>query len=150
MPDAFHAKTGHILPTEKSQVFQQLLKTEEYSKTNSMKINKTKTKTMVFNPCRAWDFIPEMTVDNKEIVMVEEMQLLGVVVRSDMTWSSNTEHILKKAYKRLWAMRRLKGMGASIPDLKDIYIKQVRSVLELAVPAWNGALTKWKMTPIFL
>ena len=91
-----------------------------------------------------------MIVDNKEIVMVEKMQLLGVVVRSDMTWSSNTEHILKKAYKRLWAMRRLKGMGASIPDLKDIYIKQVRSVLELAVPAWNGALTKWKMTSIFL
>ena len=25
-------------------------------------------------------------------------------------------------------------------DMKDVYLKQVRSVLELAVPAWNGAL----------
>ena len=39
-------------------------------------------------------------------------------------------------------MRRLKGMGASVEDLKDVYLKQVRSVMEFAVPAWNGALTQ--------
>ena len=37
---------------------------------------------------------------------------------------------------------RLNGLGASLIDMKDVFIKQVRSVLELAVPAWNGALTK--------
>ena len=33
-------------------------------------------------------------------------------------------------------------MGASLDDLKDVFIKQVRSVLELAVPAWNAALNQ--------
>ena len=33
-------------------------------------------------------------------------------------------------------------MGATLDDLKDVYIKQVRSVLELAVPAWNAALSQ--------
>ena len=33
-------------------------------------------------------------------------------------------------------------MGASVDDLKDVFIKQVRSVLELAVPAWNAALSQ--------
>ena len=66
--------------------------------------------------------------------MVEEIRLLGVVVRSDMKSASNTEEMIVKAYKRLWSMRRLKGMSAAREDLKDIYVKQVRSVLEFAVP----------------
>ena len=101
LPDSFHAKTGHVLPPKNSQVFKQLLKTEEYSDANSMQINKKKTKVMVFNPCKAWDFMPEMTLDNRELEMVEEMKLLGVVVRSDLKWSSNTEEIVAKSYKRL-------------------------------------------------
>ena len=35
-----------------------------------------------------------------------------------------------------------KGCHYSIDDLKDVFIKQVRSVLELAVPVWNGALNQ--------
>ena len=74
--------------------------------------------------------------------MVEEIRLLGLVVRSDLKWTSNTEEMILKAYKKLWALRRLKGMGASLEDLKDIYTKQVRCMLELAVAAWNGAITQ--------
>ena len=33
-------------------------------------------------------------------------------------------------------------MSATMEDLKEIYVKQVRSVLEFAVPAWNSALTE--------
>ena len=69
------------------------------------------------------------------------MRLLGVVVRSDMKWTRNTELMISKAYKKLWSIRRLKSMGTTIDDLKDIYVKQVRSLLEIAVPAWSGALT---------
>ena len=32
-------------------------------------------------------------------------------------------------------------MGAQQMDLVDIYSKQIKSVLELAVPAWHGGLT---------
>ena len=31
-------------------------------------------------------------------------------------------------------------MGASQADLVDIYLKQIRCVLELAVPAWSGSI----------
>jgi hypothetical protein len=142
LPDSFHAKTGHVLPSKNSRVFHQLLKTEEYSKKNYMQINKKKTKVMVFNPCKAWDFQPALSLANQELDMVEEMRLLGVVIQSDLKWTSNTEQMMVKGYKRLWSLRRLKGMGASLDDLKDVFIKQVRSVLELAVPAWNGALNQ--------
>ena len=70
------------------------------------------------------------------------MIILGVVVRSDMRWSSNTKYIVERGYNRLWMLRRLKKHGAGPDDLKDVYIKQVRSVLELVVPAWHPGLTQ--------
>ena len=38
-------------------------------------------------------------------------------------------------------LRRLKCLGANSEQLLDIYGKQVRSLLEFAVPAWHGAIT---------
>ena len=39
-------------------------------------------------------------------------------------------------------IKRLKKLGASQDDLKDIYCKQVRSILEFGVPAWYYGITK--------
>ena len=64
-----------------------------------------------------------------------------IVISSDMNWASNTYNMVKKANKKLWILGRLKFLGATELDLVDIYIKQVRCLLELAVPAWHGAIT---------
>lgn len=76
------------------------------------------------------------------------MKLLGVILSSDLKWSKNSEYITKKGFSRLWMMRRLKRIGASQNDLLDTYIKQVRSLLELAVPVWQPALTNYDRTQI--
>ena len=60
----------------------------------------------------------------------------------------NTEYITKKGFSRLWMMRRLKRLGASDTDLLDTYIKQVRSILELAAPVWHPALTTYDRNQI--
>ena len=39
-------------------------------------------------------------------------------------------------------------MGASHDDLKDVYEKQIRSILEFGVPVWNGAITKQQVQDI--
>ena len=36
----------------------------------------------------------------------------------------------------------LKRQGASLDDLRDIYVKQVCSVLEFGVPVWSFGLTQ--------
>ena len=141
-PDNYHSRTGHTLPLEKSKVFKELVKTKEYANTNEMKINMKKTKVMLFNPCSSLDFQPNIELDNHQLEIVEEMRLLGVHIRSDMKWHTNTEQMVKKAYKRLWIIRRLKSLGAAKKDLVDIYEKHVRCVLELAVPAWHGSITQ--------
>ena len=45
-------------------------------------------------------------------------------------------------------IRRLKGLGADKKELLDVYIKQVRSVLELAVPVWHPAITQQEIKQI--
>ena len=49
--------------------------------------------------------------------------------------------MVTKANKKLWILRRLKYLGAEVRDLVDIYIKQIRSILELAVPVWHDSIT---------
>ena len=49
-----------------------------------MKINLKKTKAILFNPCTSADFMPHLRLDNQEVEVVEELRLLGVIVRSDM------------------------------------------------------------------
>ena len=141
LPDSYHARTGHALPAVNSEVWKQLQKTGNYAKDNKMKLNFKKTKVMLFNSCKKWDFMPELEIEGNQLELAEEMKILGIVVRADMKWSSNTKHIVEKGYTRLWMLRRLKNHGAGPEDLKDVYIKQVRSVLELAVPAWHPGLT---------
>ena len=141
-PDNYHARTGHRLPQEKSAVYQQLLDTVDYAENNQMKINVKKTKLMIFNPCTSVDFMPDFKIDGQDIELVEEIRLLGLIITTDMKWKANTEFIVKRGYKKLWVIRRLKVLGANEDELLDMYTKQIRCLLELAVPAWNGAITQ--------
>ena len=44
--------------------------------------------------------------------------------------------------------KRLKNLGAGQNDLKDVFEKQVRSVLEFGVPVWNSSITKQEIQDI--
>ena len=147
-PDSYHARTGHVLPLDRSRVFKQLQRTEEFAKVNDMQLNYKKTKLILFNPCSSMDFMPQVSLSGNELEVVNEIRLLGLVIRADMRWCSNTQNMVKKANKRLWRLRRLKNMGANKEDLVDVYIKQIRCVLELAVPAWQGGLSQAQKTDL--
>ena len=103
---------------------------------------------MLFNSSKTKDFTPKLVIDNETIELVEEMKLLGVQITSDMKWNNNTNYITKKAYQRLWMVRRLKQMGANDDELLDVYCKQIRSVLEYAAVVWHPGLTAANITSI--
>ena len=48
----------------------------------------------------------------------------------------------------LWILRRLKALGNEPDDLKDVFMKEVRSVVELAVRAW--LLVPWPHPALIL
>ena len=104
----FHLDTGQKLNPKDSRVFQQLVDTEKYAKENKMKVNYRKTKLMVFNPGKSRDFFPRFIFNSMELEVVEEIKLLGVVIKNDLLWGANTEYIVQKANRKLWCLRRLK------------------------------------------
>ena len=140
-PDTYRARTGHQLKSEDSEIYKQLIEIQNYAIKNKMKLNIPKTKLMMFNPCKSKDFMPEFKISQTRIELVEQTKLLGVIISSDLSWTANTEYITKRCNKKTWMLRRLKNLGASQNDSLDVYIKQVRSLAEFAVPAWNSSLT---------
>ena len=48
-----------------------------------MQINSKKTKVMIFNTQRKYDFLPQVHIDDKLLEVVEEFKLLGIVITSD-------------------------------------------------------------------
>ena len=142
LPDSFHNKLGQHLPEEKSMVYKQIQKIHQYANENEMKMNFSKTKFITFNPTINFDFEAGLEVADHEIESVEKMRLLGLTLTNDLKWRTNTEEMVKKAYGKLWIIKRLKKNGACLTDLKDVFIKQVRSVLEFGVPVWNCGITQ--------
>ena len=54
-----------------------------------------------------------------------------------MKWNSHIQHMSKSANSKLWMLRRLKKLGAGSSILVDLNNKQIRSILEYAVPVWK-------------
>ena len=90
----------------------------------------------------ASDFLPRTKLREQILEVVSDIRLVGLVISDDFSWTKNTDSIIKRAYAKLWIIRRLKALGASQQTLLDIYYKHIRSILEFGAPAWDGALTK--------
>ena len=142
LPDTYHARLGQKLPADQSQVYKQLDNVQEYARNHEMKINFAKTKFMLFNPTVNYDFVPQYSALGNEVETYEEMKLLGIVIQNDLKWKSNTDNMTQRAYKKLWMVKRLRQNGANFDDMTDVYVKQIRSILEFGTPVWNPNLTQ--------
>ena len=121
----------------------------EYTTNQKMKVNSEKSKVMLFNSSKKYDFMPQLSIEpGHNLELVESCKLLGVIIQSNLKWDENTESICKRAFDRLWMIRRLKALGASNEELIDVYAKQVRSILEQAVAVWSPALTLYQAAQI--
>ena len=148
-PLAYHDRTLHVLPTELTPLQEELNRMKQYCVDNKMTINSTKTKVVLFNTARKYDFQPQLTLDGiNNLEVVEEFRLLGINFQSNLSWQSNTDIMCNKGYARIWMLRRLSKLGANSDDMLNVYNKQIRCILELAVPVWTPGLTKHEIYQI--
>ena len=82
----YHSRFEQIWENQESQESQEkLTKLKEYTEVDNMKINKKKTKIMLFNTADKNDFMPDLNVDDRELFEgVEEIKLLRVIITSDL------------------------------------------------------------------
>ena len=107
-----------------------------------MLINKKKSKSMIFNFSRNYQFSTRLKLEGEILETVEETKLLGTIVSNDLKWEKNTDNIVKKANKRMELLRKISSFGASWDELKNIYLLYIRSLLEQSCTVWYSGLTE--------
>ena len=141
-PLTFNERTCQVLPSENNLLQFYLKDAENFTSQNKMKMNPKKTKIIKFNKSRKHDFPPELFLSgNQMLEVVSEVKLVGVMVSHDLKWQKYTDYICSKARQKLWVLRRLKSYYLETDKLADVYKKEVRSLLEYAVPVWHSSIT---------
>ena len=141
-PHNYDERSCLVLPHKNNLLHYYLRDAEEFASVNKMVVNKEKTKIMSFNKSRKWVFPTELEFsDGTKMGTMAETKLLGIIISDNLKWHKNTQYICDKARQKLWMLRRLLKLKLSHQELFDVYIKEVRSILELAVPVWHSGLT---------
>ena len=119
----------------------QLESINEWTKAKKIKLNVKKTKNMLFNFSKKYQFSTNLTLMNENIEMVKETKLLGTIITDQITWDRNTEELTKKAFKRMQRLNATAGFTSKRKDLKDIYLTFVRSIVEQSAVVWHSGLS---------
>ncbi len=69
---------------------------------------------------------------------VSSTKFLGVHITEDLTWTTNTMSLSKKAQQRLHFLRRLKSASLPPPILTTFYRGTIESVLTSCITVWYG------------
>ena len=75
------------------------------------------------------------------IDQVNETRLLGVTIQEDLSWKSNTQNLVKRAYSRMIILRKLVEFDVKNEDLITIYVLFIRSITEQNSVVWSSSLT---------
>ena len=103
----------------------------------------------MFTNSKKFDFPPELQFsDGTLLELKSEKKLLGVIISNDLKWRKNTTFMVSKARQKLWILQRAMPLNFSVMELFDIYTKEVRSILEYAVPVWHSSLSRKDITDI--
>ena len=143
-PQNYHERCGLFLPVHNSILQHKLEDMQQFTNQNLMMINKKKTVIMPFNFSRNYDFIPRLNFPGDEVPLdvTYETKLLGVIIRSDLSFSSHVDNITKSAKACMWSLLRFRDMGATREQLLNLWVQKGRSILEFASPVFFSSLTE--------
>ena len=116
---------NQIIPPRNLKSQQSLNVINEWTKKKKMKLNVKKTKNMIFNFTRKYQFTTSLSVDDQPLEIVKETKLLGTYITEDLRWNKNTAEIVKKAWQRMQLLNRASRFASNKLDLKtnitDLY-----------------------------
>ena len=99
----------------KSQVY--LNELSSWTNQKQMKLNTEKSKYMIFNFSKKYSFNTRLNIEGEILQQVQEVKLLGLVLKEDLSWKSNTNSLIKRAYTRMIILRNLFKFNIPIGDL---------------------------------
>ncbi|KAI3376743.1 hypothetical protein L3Q82_000086 [Scortum barcoo] len=79
-----------------------------WCKDNNLLLNVSKTKEIVVSFQRGHTQHHPLTIDSAAVERVSSTKFLGVHISDDLSWTTNTASLAKKAQQRLYFLRKLK------------------------------------------
>ena len=77
-----------------------------------MKINIKKTKIMLFNTSKNYDFLPQLYFpDSEPFEVIYQTKLLGITLTSNLSWQAHVDDNTKRATAKLWVLVRFKTLN---------------------------------------
>ena len=97
---------------------------------------------MIMNCSSNYQFTTRLQVNNTQLEVISETHVLGTILRSDLSWYSNTRYLVKRGYARMTILRNLYKFNIPEEDLVQIYCMYIRSVLEYNSSVWFSSITQ--------
>ena len=110
---------------------------------NNLTLNPTKCKTMVISRKRnSVKPHAQFTLNSSPLEQVETFKYLGILLSSDLSWSSHIDFICTKARKLIGLLYRRFYGNVDNHSLLELYSVLVRPHLEYAAPIWDPHFIK--------
>ncbi len=129
---------GLISNNDETHYREEVAQLAEWCGANNLSLNVEKTKEVVMDFRRNPVDHPPLTIDTSTVERVSSTKFLGVHITEDLTWTTNTKSISKKAQQRLHFLRRLKRASLPPPILTTFYRGTIESVLTSCITVWYG------------
>ena len=81
------------------------------------------------------------SINNSQVRCVDELNLLGVIIRKDLKWNSNSNFLVTKCNRKFFMFAKLKSFRASRDDLLRVWVSYLRPICEYAAPLWHSSIT---------
>ena len=129
------------LPSQNIKSQEYLDNIASWTESKKMKLNEQKTKMMIFNCSKKYQFATRLNLNNSQIETVNVTQVLGTFISSDLSWYRNTQYLVKRGYARMSIIRNLYQFNIPEEDLVQIYCLYIRTVLEYNSSVWFSSIT---------
>ena len=139
---------NQFIPKEHLKSQEYLEKLHSWSLNKKMELNLDKTKAMILNFSRTKQFTISLSIQEKQIEVVNQIKLLGTIITSDLKRDQNIANIIKRANARMVLLRKLSEFKLKHEDMKIIYIAYIRSVLEQSCQVWHHSLSEENCTDL--
>ena len=133
---------NQYIPAEHLESQKWLNTINDWTLKQKMLVNEKKTKTMIFNYTKKYQFTTRLSINDQPIEVIKNTRLLGTIIQDDLTWDLNTAELVRKANARMELLRKVASFGTGTDDLKNIYILFVGSLLEQSATVWHSSLTE--------
>ena len=95
---------------------------------NNMRLNRRKCKSMTVDFLHYNSCVPRpIAIGGSDIEQISTFKFLGVHLSEDLTWAVHCDYIVKKANRRLYALRQLKKCKVPSADIVHIYCALIRT-----------------------